>query len=159
MAVAGAVAQRVTFWTGGLVSGWRLLHRPDHGLARLPPSLAAHWERFGRPPRLVAADRGRVLAGGRAAGLLTPKRSRLEGQRWFRRGFRFRAGIEGRISVLQRYYGLARRRDRGEDGTGRRIGREIVARDLERAARTVAARQQARAARSRSRPRTATIWP
>ena len=81
-----------------------------------------------------------------AVGRLTPERSRLERQRWFRRGFRFRAGIEGRISVLQRCYGLARCRDHGEDGIGRWIGWGIVAGNLERIARTVAARQRARAA-------------
>ena len=141
---------------GGIVSGWRLLDQPDQESACLPPSLAAHRERFGRPPRLVAADRGvfspenerlaeaagvaRVAIP--AVGQLTPERSRLERQRWFRRGFRFRAGIEGRISVLQRCYGLARCRDHGEDG----IGWGIVAGNLERIARTVAARQRARAA-------------
>ena len=145
---------------GGIVSGWRLLDQPDQESACLPPSLAAHRERFGRPPRLVAADRGvfspenerlaeaagvaRVAIP--AVGQLTPERSRLERQRWFRRGFRFRAGIEGRISVLQRCYGLARCRDHGEDGIGRWIGWGIVAGNLERIARTVAARQRARAA-------------
>ena len=145
---------------GGIVSGWRLLDQPDQESACLPPSLAAHRERFGRPPRLVAADRGvfspenerlaeaagvaRVAIP--AVGRLTPERSRLERQRWFRRGFRFRAGIEGRISVLQRCYGLARCRDHGEDGIGRWIGWGIVAGNLERIARTVAARQRARAA-------------
>jgi IS5 family transposase len=145
---------------GGIVSGWRLLDQPGQESACLPPSLAAHQERFGRPPRLVAADRGvfspenerlaeaagvaRVAIP--AVGRLTPERSRLERQRWFRRGFRFRAGIEGRISVLQRCYGLARCRDHGEDGIGRWIGWGIVAGNLERIARTVAARQRARAA-------------
>ena len=81
-----------------------------------------------------------------AVGKVAPKRSCLEKQRWFRRGFRFRAGIEGRISVLQRCYGLARCRDHGEDGIGRWIGWGIVAGNLERIARTVAARQRARAA-------------
>ena len=78
-----------------------------------------------------------------AVGKITPERSRLEKQRWFRRGFRFRAGIEGRIGVLQRCYGLGRCRDHGEDGMGRWIGWGIVAGNLQRIARTVAARQQA----------------
>jgi transposase, IS5 family len=145
---------------GGIVSGWRLLDQPGQECACLPPSLAAHRERFGRPPRLVAADRGvfspenerlaeaagvaRVAIP--AVGTITPERSRLERQRWFRRGFRFRAGIEGRIRVLQRCYGLARCRDHGEDGLGRWTGWGIVAGNLERIARTVAARQRARAA-------------
>src|SRR4051794_9375957 len=145
---------------GGIVSGWRLLDQPDQESACLPPSLAAHRERFGRPPRLVAADRGvfspeneRLAAAAGVArvaipagGQLTPERARPERQRWFRRGFRFRAGIEGRISVLQRCYGLARCRDHGEDGIGRWTGWGIVVGNLERIARTVAARQRARAA-------------
>src|SRR5690349_12223832 len=125
---------------GGIVSGWRLLERSGQDAPYLPPSLAAHRQRFGRPPRLVTGDRGvfspenerlaeaagvaRVAIP--AVGRLTPERSRLERQRWFRRGFRFRAGIEGRISVLQRCYGLARCRDHGEDGIGRWIGWGIV---------------------------------
>src|SRR3954453_2278928 len=86
---------------GGIVSGWGLLDRPGKETACPPPGLAAHRERFGRPPRLVAADRGvfspenerlaeaagvaRVAIP--AVGQLTPERSRLERQRWFRRGF------------------------------------------------------------------------
>jgi transposase, IS5 family len=42
--------------------------------------------------------------------------------------------------VLQRCYGLDRCRDHGEDGLGRWIGWGIVAGNLERIARTVAAR-------------------
>jgi IS5 family transposase len=142
---------------GGIVSGWRLLDRSGQDAPYLLPSLAAHRERFGRPPRLVTGDRGvfspenerlaeaagvaRVVIP--AVGKITPERSRLEKQRWFRRGFRFRAGIEGRIGVLQRCYGLGRCRDHGEDGMGRWIGWGIVAGNLQRIARTVAARQRA----------------
>jgi IS5 family transposase len=142
---------------GGIVSGWRLLDRPGQDALYLLPSLAAHRERFGRPPWLVTGDRGvfspenemrakeagvaRVILP--AAGTYTPERSRLERQRWFRRGFRFRAGIEGRISVLQRCYGLDRCRDHGEDGMGRWSGWGIVTGNLERIARSVAARPQA----------------
>ena len=142
---------------GGIVSGWRLLDQPGQDTAHLMPSVAAHQKRFGQPPWLVAADRGvfspenerqAKAAGVRrvvipAVGTITPERAGAEKQRWFRRGFRFRAGIEGRISVLQRCYGLGRCRDHGEDGMGRWIGWGIVAGNLERIARTVAARSQA----------------
>jgi hypothetical protein len=69
--------------------------------------------------------------------------ARAERQRWYWRGFRFRAGIEGRISVPQRRYGLDCCRDHGEDGMDRWIGWGIVTGNLERIARTVAARPQA----------------
>ena len=146
---------------GGIVSGWRLLEAPGQDSPYLVPSLAAHRDRFGGPPSLVAADRGVfsprneaqagqlgvrrlvIPAAGRAS---TPERARIEKQRWFRRGFRFRAGIEGRISVLRRCYGLDRCRDHGEAGPGRGVGWGVVAANLERIARTVAAREQARAA-------------
>jgi transposase, IS5 family len=147
---------------GGIVSGWRLLEAPGQDTPQLVPSLAAHRQRFDKPPRLLTADRGvfsprneaqaeragvrrvAIPAAGRASG--TPERSRKERQGWFRRGLRFRAGIEGRISVLRRCHGLDRRRDHGERGMGRWVGWGIVAANLERIARTVAAREQAQAA-------------
>ncbi len=145
---------------GGIVSGWRVLDGPGQDSPHLVPSLAAHRARFGRLPSLMAADRGvfsprneteaKQLGVGRlvipAAGRArTPERAWIENQRWFRRGFRFRAGIEGGISVLQRCYGLDRCRDHGEAGLGRWIGWGIVAATLERIARTVATRERAQA--------------
>jgi transposase, IS5 family len=140
---------------GGLISGWRLLDHAGQDAAYLGPSLAAHRARFGKPPWLVTADRGvfsphnearatqagvkrvAIPAAGRSS---SPERARTEKQRWFRRGLRFRAGIEGRISVLQRCYGLDRCRDHGENGMGRWVGWGIVTGNLERIARTTAAR-------------------
>ncbi len=51
-----------------------------------------------------------------------------------------RAGIEGRISVLRRRFGLDRCRDQGEAGMGRWGGWGIVTANLAPIARTVAAR-------------------
>lgn len=139
---------------GGIVSGWRVLDQAGPDAADLAPSLAAHQARFGRPPWLVAGDRSvfscaneahakqigveRVVlaARGRAS---NAERIRTEKQGWFRRGFRFRAGIEGRISVLQRRYGLDRCRDHGEAGLGRWVGWGIVTANLARMAQTLAA--------------------
>jgi IS5 family transposase len=81
----------------------------------LPASLEAHQEHFGRAPELLAADRGFYSAENEKTaqqagvkrvvlpknGKPSEKRKRHEKQRWFKRGFRFRAGIEGRISVLR----------------------------------------------------------
>ena len=147
---------------GGIVSGWRRLEAPGQAAPQLVPSLVAHQQRFGQPPWLLTADRGvfsplneaqaeragvrrvAIPAAGRASG--APERSRMERQRWFRRGLRFRAGIEGRISVLRRCYGLDRCCDHGERGLGRWVGWGTMAANLERIARTVAAREPAHAA-------------
>ena len=62
-----------------------------------------------------------------------------EKERWFRRGYRFRAGIEGRISVTKRRFGLDRCRDHGEAGMGRWVGWGVVTANLVQMARATAA--------------------
>ena len=138
---------------GGIVSHFAILD--DVGLEHphFVASLDAHQERFGHPPGLVAGDRGLYSPENEArarergvrrvvlpkAGRASLERQRHERQRWFRRGFRFRAGAEGRIHVLKRDYGLARCRDHGEDGFGRWVGWGIVAHNLAQIAKTQAA--------------------
>ena len=144
---------------GGIISDYRLL--PDGGgldHPELPASLEAHQQRFGRPPNLLAGDRGvfseeneqlaRTL---KIKQVVLPKAGRLskarqvhERQRWFRRGMCFRAGIEGRIRVLKRDYGLERCRDHGDDGMGRWVGWGIVTANLAMIAATKVARQAAK---------------
>lgn len=139
---------------GGIVSGYRILEEPGQDDAYLAQSLADHQERFGHPPWLLAGDRGvssptneqlakdagvkRVVLP--AKGKTSPARKALERERWFRRGFRFRAGIEGRISVLHRCYELDRCRDHGEEGMGRWVGWGIITANLVTIARTEASR-------------------
>ena len=73
-------------------------------------------------------------------GRVSRARQQHERQRWFRRGFRFRVGAEGRIHILKRGYGLDRCRDHGEDGFGRWVGWGIVTHNLAQIARTQATR-------------------
>jgi IS5 family transposase len=141
---------------GGIISGYRILEEGGTDAPQVKQSLADHARRFGKPPDLLAGDRGvssptneRLArqAGVRrvvlpATGNASAERKQQEKTSWFRRGFRFRAGIEGRISVLQRCYGLECCLDRGEDGMGRWVGWGIIASNLAQIARTVARRPQ-----------------
>ena len=52
----------------------------------------------------------------------------------FRQAYKFRAGIECRIHVLRREYGLKRSRYHGERGMGRWFGWGVVARTLSKVA-------------------------
>ncbi len=139
---------------GGIITRYDILDEGGLEHPHLLASLDAHQRHFARAPDVLAGDRGlyspenEALA--RQAGVkrvVLPKtgrpsreRQQHERQRWFKRGFRFRAGIEGRINVLQRDYGLDRCREHGEAGMGRWVGWGIVTHNLAQIARTVAAR-------------------
>jgi IS5 family transposase len=130
---------------GGIITGYQVL---DQGGGQDQPyvkdSLETHRRHFGRAPDLLAADRGMASAENerlaRQAGVrrvalpcvgrASPARRQQERERWFRRGYRFRAGIEGRIHVLRRDYGLKRCRYHGERGMGRWVGWGIVTHNL-----------------------------
>jgi transposase, IS5 family len=139
---------------GGIISGYRILRGNPPDEKELLPSLENHQKLFGRPPWLVAADRGvyssanvqaaRGMGVRRVAlpkkGAKTEERQRHERQGWFRRARRFRAGIEGRISVMKRRGYLDRCRDKGEEGFGRWIGWGVLTSNLHTIARAEAAR-------------------
>lgn len=142
---------------GGIISRYEILEETSSERAHLPDELRAHQERFGRPPELLAADRGLYSSENERlaqelgvkrvvlpkSGRLSKERERHERQRWFRRGFRFRAGIEGRISVLRRGFGLDLCLDHGEEGMERWVGWGILAHNLRQISRTQVARQAA----------------
>ena len=146
---------------GSIISGYRLLAEAGQNYPYLAGSRADHQRRFGHPPWLVAGGRGvssptnEALA--RQAGVTRivlpypgkapPQRVRHERQRWFRSGSRLRAGMEGRISVLRRSFGLDRYPDHGEDGMGRWVGWGIVTANLATTARTLTRRAATGAAR------------
>jgi IS5 family transposase len=118
---------------GGLVTRYvvRAGNPPD--APELAASLAQHQTAFGRAPSLLAADRSFfTLANARLIraadishsalprqGPLSPAQRRLEHRPAFRRAYRWRAGVEGRISLLKRRFGLARCRYHGEAGLER----------------------------------------
>ncbi len=140
---------------GGIISRYQILPEGgglDH--PHLPASLAGHQERFGHPPRLVAGDRGVFSAENERVarelgvkqvvlpqtGRVSQARQAHERQRWFRQGVRFRAGIEGRINAVRRWFELARCREHGEAGMGRWVGWGIVAANLAQIATTLVER-------------------
>jgi IS5 family transposase len=142
---------------GGIVSRYEILEEVGREHPHLPASLEAHQEHFGGAPQLLAADRGLYSAENERlaqqagikrivlpkSGRLSHERERHEKQRWFRRGFRFRAGIEGRISVLGRVFGLDVCLDHGEEGMERWVGWGILAHNLRQICRTQVAPQAA----------------
>ena len=129
----------------GLISDWQVITKgnpPDAEM--LPPLLRQHCQRFGHAPRMLAGDRGlfspdneclaRSLGVEQIAiphtGQRTPERIRYEKQDWFKKGQRFRNGIEGRISVVKRTVQLKRCPAHGSDGFERWIGWGILVANL-----------------------------
>jgi len=139
---------------GGIVSGFRILEGNAGDEAQLRPALEDHLRLFGKVPELVAADRNvhskdnelvaKELGVEKVclpkAGKKSTERKEHERQRWFKRARRFRAGIEGRISVMKRLEYLGRCRDKGEEGFGRWVGWGVLTGNLGTIAQTLATR-------------------
>ena len=134
---------------GGVITGYSVLEQAGgQDQPYLGDALANHKRQFGRPPRLLAADRGMASAENQRlaeeagvkhvalphVGKAPPGRRAEEKGRRFREGYRFRAGVEGRIHALKRDYGLRRCRYRGERGFGRWVGWGILAHNLAKVA-------------------------
>jgi IS5 family transposase len=143
---------------GGIVSNWRVLSGNPNDKTQLTPSLEAHQAQFEKPPDQVSADRGVYSAqneqdakdrGVKRVVLPKPgqrsvERQVHEKQGWFRRGRRWHAGVEGRISVLKRVFGLNRCLNRGKHGFHRWVGWAVIVNNL----RSVGIQQAAKAAKS-----------
>jgi transposase, IS5 family len=128
---------------GGIVTRYQILEHPEeHGQAI--DAVAHHRAIFARPPNLVAGDRGvhsadteeRLRAAGvkriaiPAVGKASEERQALEHMRTWRRGYRWRAGIEGRIASLRRDYGWRTCGYHGLDGMERWLGLGVIASNL-----------------------------
>src|SRR6266436_6106505 len=132
---------------GGIVTRYQILEHPtEHGQAI--EAVAHHQTLFAHPPGLITGDRGvqsaeteeRLLAAGvkrvaiPAAGKLSEERRALEHSRNWRRGYRWRAGIEGRIASLRRDFGWRKSVYHGQDGMERWLGLGVIASNLRRIA-------------------------
>jgi transposase, IS5 family len=132
---------------GGIVTRFEILEHPhEHGQA--VAAVAHHVALFDHPPGTVVGDRGvhsteteeRLKAAGvkrvaiPAAGKPSEERQALERTRAWRRGYRWRAGIEGRIASLRRDFGWRKSAFHGQDGIERWMGLGVIASYLRRIA-------------------------
>ncbi len=133
----------------GLITDYRVLDGNPADAAHLAPSLTQHQATFGRAPALYAADRGFYTPDNVAAlatagvgrecipqrgGRKTAERTAYEKSRAFKKGQRFRAGIEGRISVLLCGRGMRRCLLEGRDRFEVFVGAAVLANNLLRIA-------------------------
>jgi IS5 family transposase len=139
---------------GGIVTQWRVLEGNPADTDQWQPAIDHHLKQFEKPPDLASADRGvyspanedyahqkgvkRVVLP--KPGYKSKERREYEAQSWFKRGRRFQAGVEGRISVGKRKHGLDCCLDHGEDGFDKWVGWGIIANNLTVMGRTLAAK-------------------
>jgi len=135
------------------VTRYQILEHPtEHGQA--VEAVAHHRRIFEHPPRLVAGDRGvhsadtepQLTAAGvklvaiPAVGKLSAEQKTVQQSRRWKRGYRWRAGIEGRIASLRRDYGWRRSGYHGEDGMERWLGLGVLASNLRHVAQATVTR-------------------
>src|SRR5258708_27180459 len=108
-------------------------------------SLASHLTCWRLTARSILPA-GRLMRWGKALSMWlspnrgpSPARQAHEHLPWFRSGRNWRTGIESRISLLKRPFGLRRCRYHGENGMQRWVGWGIIAYDLWAIARKTAA--------------------
>ena len=128
-------------------------------------SLKAHRKTFGSAPEVFATDRGFDSTGNQKTcrkarigcasipqrgGKKTAKRQAFEKSPDFKKAQRFRAGIEGRISVLFRGRGMKRCLARGKERFCVFVGVAILANNLMKIAELLIRRQNKKESRSRA---------
>jgi IS5 family transposase len=129
----------------GLITQYRVLTGNPQDHRHVTPSLEQHTAVFGDAPDLYSADRGFFshanLAACRSAGVTcacipqpgaprNAERHAREHSPAFKQGQRFRAGIEGRISVLFRGRGMKRARVEGREHFELLVGAAVLANNL-----------------------------
>jgi IS5 family transposase len=130
---------------GGLITQYRVLTGNPADQRQVTPSLERHTEDFGHAPDLYCTDRGFFneanLAACQTAGVTvtcipqsggtrSAEREAFEKSPEFKKGQRFRAGIEGRISVLFRGRGMKRVLAEGQERFELLVGAAVLANNL-----------------------------
>jgi len=135
----------------GIITTYEVFEGNPSDTALLKPAVRGHRRLFRKRLRAVATDRGfysraneRWLKEGGVKQVSMPVRGKAslekrteQKQPWFRRLQRFRAGSEGRISLLKRKFGLRRSLMRGNNETEIWVGQGVFAHNLWQAARAI----------------------
>jgi IS5 family transposase len=129
----------------GLITDYQVLDGNPADTSQVQASLERHQQIFHGAPDLYAGDRGFYSAENldecqkagvsqvsipQRGGQKTAEREALERSPAFKKGQRFRAGIEGRISVLFRGRGMKRCRARGRERFEVLVGAAVLANNL-----------------------------
>ncbi len=143
----------------GLITQYEVLKGNPPDEAHVASSLQRHRLAFGRAPQLYGSDRGffseqnlascqhagvKVVCIPQRGGKRTARREAYEKSVVFKTGQRFRAGIEGRISVLFRGRGMKRCLAEGRDRFELWVGAAVLANNLMRIAAMLMARSSRR---------------
>jgi IS5 family transposase len=129
----------------GLITQYRVLDGNPTDDGHVESSLKSHRETFGSAPSVYSADRGffspaniqqckdagvEVVCIPQRGGKKTAAQASYEKSRAFKEGQRFRAGIEGRISVLFRGRGMKRCLAEGRERFELLVGAAVLANNL-----------------------------
>jgi IS5 family transposase len=136
----------------GLITQYRVLDGNPSDEDHVEPTLKSHKKKFGSAPQVLATDRGfhnqdnqkRCEKAGidcvsipQRGGKKTADREAFEKSPAFKKAQRFRAGIEGTISVLLRGRGMRRCLAHGRERFELLIGAVVLANNLLRIARLI----------------------
>jgi IS5 family transposase len=147
----------------GLVTDYQVLEGNPADTGHVQASLDRHQQVFHHPPELYAGDRGFYSVENvedcqkagvgqvcipQRGGQKTAERKAFEHSPAFKKGQRFRVGIEGRISVLFRGRGMKRCRAKGKERFEVLVGAAVLANNLLRIAELMKKKKPARGARA-----------
>lgn len=132
----------------GLITQYEIFRGNPGDESMLGDILLRHAEQYGKAPQRLSGDRRFFSSDNEKLayesgvnkvciskpGYRSKERQRIEKQRWFKQGLRFRAGIEGIISVLMRSYGFKRCVWKGWESFQGYVGLSVVTFNLQKIA-------------------------